>query len=125
MADSPEDLLAIEKRFWTGDETWYRENVDRSCLVAFTEMAGVMGNGDIAATAGEGKRWRRLQIEPRGFLQPSADVAMLTYEANAERADGQPYRALVSTGYIRRAEAWKMMFHAQTPLVEEKAPADG
>ena len=116
MAEFPKDLLALEKQFWTGDEAFYRENVDRSCLVAFAEMAGVMGNDEIAATVRDGNRWTQLELLARGFLQPTPDVALLTYEAKAERADGRPYRALVSTGYVRRGQAWKMTFHAETPL---------
>jgi hypothetical protein len=45
-----QDLIAIEKQFWTKGESFYRQNVDESCLVAFAEMAGVMTNKDIAAT---------------------------------------------------------------------------
>ncbi len=123
MAAIPKELLAIERQFWTGDENFYRENVDKTCLIAFTEMTGVMKNSDIAETVGAGNRWNRLEIEERGFLQPAGDVALLTYEARAERADGQPYRALVSTGYVRRGEGWKMMFHAQTPLTDATATA--
>lgn len=77
MAAIPKYLRALEKQFWTGDEAFYRQNVDRPCLVAFTEMAGVMGNAEIAATVRDGNRWKQLGIEERGFLQPSADVAML------------------------------------------------
>ena len=90
MAEFPKDLLALEKQFWTGDEAFYRENVDRSCLVAFAEMAGVMGNDEIAATVRDGNRWTQLELLERGFLQPTPDVALLTYEAKAERADGRP-----------------------------------
>jgi len=63
MADIREALLALEKQFWTGDAAFYRENVDRSCLVAFTEMSGVTGNAEIAATAGEGNRWKRVNAD--------------------------------------------------------------
>lgn len=32
------------------------------------------------------------------------------------RANGELYHALVSTGYVRRGDGWKMAFHSQTPL---------
>jgi hypothetical protein len=48
-------------------------------------------------------------------LQPTDDVALLTYHASAE-AKGEPYEARVSSGYVRRNGGWKMMFHQQTPL---------
>ena len=47
---------------------------------------------------------------------------MLSYEATAGRADGTPYKALVSSGYARHGPEWKMAFHQQTPL-ESKPPS--
>ena len=41
---------------------------------------------------------------------------MLSYEATAGRADGTPYKALVSSGYARHRRAWKLAFQQQTPL---------
>jgi hypothetical protein len=41
---------------------------------------------------------------------------LLSYEASAVRENGEPYKALVSTGYVKRSDGWKMMFHAQAPL---------
>jgi len=116
MSTTEKDLLEIERRFWTGGEDYYRDHVDTLCLVAFTEMSGLMSNPDIAATVKEGRRWTKLDIDSKGFLQPTGDTAILTYEARAERATGEPYRAIVSTGYVRRSDGWKMMFHSQTPL---------
>lgn len=114
------ELLAIEEEFWSGDEAYYHEHADASCLVAFAEMAGLMDNPDLAATAGEGNRWRNVGMDVKGIVRPRDDIAILTYEANAERADGQPHHALVSTGYVRREGGWKMMFHSQTALPDKQ-----
>ena len=110
------DLLAIEKKFWTGDESYYRAHVDTSCLVAFAEMSGLMSNRDLAATAKDGNRWKKLELDSKGLVRPTDDIAILTYEAKAERATGKPHHAIVSTGYVKRSDGWKMMFHSQTPL---------
>ena len=45
------------------------------------------------------------------------DTAIVTYEAHAKRATGEPYAALVSSGYVKRNGEWKMTFHQQTPRV--------
>ena len=116
-------LLAIEKKFWTGDEAYYREHVDTCCLVAFVEMSGLMSNRDLAATAKDGNRWKKLELDCKGLVQPTEDTAILTYEAKTERATGEPHHAIVSTGYVKRSDGWKMMFHSQTPLqVDGKKP---
>ena len=115
MATVPTDIFAIEKGFWTGDEAYYQKHTDAECLVAFADMPGVMENGDLAATAKDGRRWRDLELEPKGAVQPTADTLILTYEATATKESGEPYAALVTTGYVQRGDDWKMMFHGQTP----------
>ena len=113
------DLLAIERRFWTGDADFYRHNLDDRCLTAFTEAAGVAGKDEIADSVGAAKRWRDLEIDVRGLVEPTNDVAILTYQADATRQNGEP-SALVSSGYVKRNGAWKMAFHQQTPLTTKQ-----
>ncbi len=52
----------------------------------------------------------------KGLIQPTSDFAVLSYEANATRAGGESYLALVSSGYVRRGRTWKLASHQQTPL---------
>ncbi|CDX62478.1 conserved hypothetical protein [Mesorhizobium plurifarium] len=111
-----QELLELEKGFWTGDSAYYQANVDVECLVAFPQMAQAMTNAELAATASKPNRWRDLDIKLKGMVEPGSDIVMLTYQARATRENGEPYAALVSTGYVHRADGWKMMFHAQTPI---------
>lgn len=111
-----QELLELEKGFWTGDSAYYQANADMECLVAFPQMAKAMTNAELAATASKANRWRDLDITLKGMVEPGSDIVMLTYEARATRENGEPYAALVSTGYVHRADGWKMMFHAQTPI---------
>ena len=67
MTATEKDLLALEKKFWTGDSKFYRENVDDSCLIAFgADMAGVMSNKDVAASAKDGNRWKQSRAGAQG-----------------------------------------------------------
>jgi hypothetical protein len=52
----------------------------------------------------------------KGFIKPTEETATISYEASARRTDGKLYTALVSSGYVRRGQDWKMAFHQQTPL---------
>jgi hypothetical protein len=113
--ETQDALLEIERRFWSGDAEFYRKNVDERCLIAFLEMAGVESNEEIAGSVKDGVRWAEVKLEVKGFLEPSPDVALFTYDATATRSGGEPYAALVSSGYVRRGGAWKMVFHQQTP----------
>ena len=109
------DLLAIEERLWTGGPEAYRRHVDSRCLVAFAGKAGVMSRTAIARSAKKG-RWRNVSFQPRGFIRPSGDTAMVTYECRATGADGGPYHAFVSSGYVEREAGWKLAFHQQTAI---------
>ena len=110
------DLLEIEDNFWTGGPEAYHQHADGKCLVAFSaEMAGVMTNEDIAKSAEKG-RWRDVSLKPKGLVVLSDASAVLTYECQAKGKDGKPHHALVSSGYIKRADGWKLAFHQQTPL---------
>jgi hypothetical protein len=110
-----QDLMAIERALWTGGPDAYEEHTDDECLVAFTEMAGVMSRRDIAKTAEQG-RWKDVVLTSKGLAELTDGAAMITYECAARRKDGQPYRALVSSAYVKRPDGWKIAFHQQTPL---------
>jgi hypothetical protein len=113
-----DDLLKLERQFWTGDANFYREHLDDKCLVAFTEMAGLMGKEDIAKMVEKDKpRWSDLTFEDKGMITPADGVAILSYQASGKRGGtGDLYRAVVSSGYVKRGGEWKMAFHQQTPL---------
>jgi hypothetical protein len=110
-----DNLLAMEQKLWSGGKLEYRQTLDDDCLVAFTEMSGVSKRDDIASQA-DSNRWHDLDLEVEGFIQPTDDVAILTYHVSALRGDDEPYEARVSSGYVKRNGGWKLMFHQQTPL---------
>jgi hypothetical protein len=121
MEANREAVLRLERSFWTGDADFYRANLDDPVLVAFTEMSGAVSREDVAATIKDGARWRDVVFVEKGFVVPQPGLALLTYEAKAERADGEAYTALVSSAYVKRADGWKLAFHQQTPLDPGKA----
>lgn len=118
-------LFAIEQGFWLEGRDYFREHLDERCLLAFPqigEMHGVRSREEIAATATAPGRWRDLKIASRHLARLSDGVAVISYRADAVRGDGEPYSALVSSAYVRRADGWKLAFHQHSP-VEQPAPA--
>jgi len=114
-----QELLALEKQFWTAGPDFFRANLDDNCVVAFTHMNGVMTRDEVAATVKADDRYKDIQLEEKGLLRVDDDVAVLTYKAKARMAaDDVPYEAVVSSGYARRNGRWKMVFHQQTPVVK-------
>ena len=112
---SEDKLYDIEKGFWTRGADYYRAHTDGQCLTVFPEMLGLLDREKIAQSAAEG-RWKDVAITHKTVLKAADDFVILSYEAGAKRADGKAYRALASTGYVRRGDEWKMAFHQQTPL---------
>lgn len=113
-----QDLLKIEKGFWTEGGDYYRCHVAEQCLVAFADMAGVRSNQEIAEMNGGAGNWTVAKMQEKGLLELSDSSAVLTYEVDAAKKDGAAHHALCSTGYVKRDGEWKMAFHQQTPLAK-------
>ena len=112
-------LYDIEEGFWLEGSGYFLRHVDDQCLLAFPqagEMHGVHSRDDVAATATSSNRWRNLTMEKRHLLRASEDFAIISYSAAATRADGEPYAALVSSAYVRRASDWQLLFHQHSPV---------
>lgn len=110
------DLLEIEKGFWTGGPDFYRNNVDKHCLLAIGPVAGAMSGDQVASTVKNGPRWDEPAIHLKGFVEPRKDFVIITYEADTRKPTGEPYTALVSSGYVARNGFWKLAFHQHTPV---------
>lgn len=114
-----ESLYSVEEGFWLKGSEYFLEHVDEKCLLAFPqmgEMHGVRSRDEVAATATNANRWRDLKVTNRHILQSNEGTAIISYRADVTRADGQPYSALVSSIYIRRAGEWKLGFHQHSPI---------
>ena len=113
-------LFGIEEGFWLRGRDHFLEHVDGQCLIAFPqagEMHGVKTRDEVAATAStQPGRWRDLTMSGRDMVQPTPNVAIISYRADVKRFDGEPYPALVSSAYVRRDDGWKLAFHQHSPM---------
>lgn len=110
-----QDLMTIERTFWTGGPEAYEDHADDKCLVVLADSAAMMSRDQIAKTAEQG-RWTDIALQPKGVAELDDSSAVITYECNAKRNDGRRYHALVSSGYVRRRDGWKLAFHQQTRM---------
>ena len=113
-----DDLFGIEEGFWLKGAAHFRDHLDERCLLAFPqagEMHGLFDRETVAATATPDNRWRDLTMGHRQLLE-LGEVAVISYRADVTRADGEPYAALVSSGYVRRGSDWKLAFHQHSPV---------
>lgn len=115
------ELLPIACGFWSGGPGYDRQNLDDLCVTVFTELAGICKRHEIAAMITEMDRWRELKLEVKGCLEPAPRFAILSYIVNAAHKNSEPDAAAVTSGYVKRNGAWKMVLHQQTPLAISKS----
>jgi hypothetical protein len=110
-----EEILEIERKFWTGGPEVYRDHADDECTVVFSQMAQSMAREEIAGTAQCG-RWRNVEIVPKIFRRVSASSLLVVYECDAVRRDGRVHHVYASSLYVSRDDGWKLTFHQQTEI---------
>ena len=125
----PDRLLLLEEGFWLSDEAFFRDHVDDRGLLAFPQagqMHGVFSRDEVAQSVSTVPgRWRDLRMTNSSLVQPTPDVAILSYRADVQRGDGAPYAALVTSGYVRRDGGWRLFFHQHSPLEPDAAAHSG
>lgn len=85
-----------------GGADYYRQNLDDQCVTVCTEMAGTFKKDDIAGMIFDTARWRDLDLEVKGCLEPAAGFAILAYVAKAMRMNNDTYAAAVTSAYVKR-----------------------
>jgi hypothetical protein len=117
-----DELFTLEEGFWLKGEDFFLGHVDDHCLLAFPQMPefhGVHSRDEVAATARQPNRWSGLEMACRQLVRPGEAVAIVSYRAEATRADGQPYAALIGSAYAKRADGWKLAFHQHSPIATD------
>lgn len=114
--DDEQELWALEERFWTGGEEFYRDRLAADCVMLFPAPVGRLSGEQILASLAGTPRWSRVTIRNRRVLRPAERFVLLVYEAAGEREDPpSPYRTLAASGYVLHHGKWRLAFHQQTP----------
>jgi hypothetical protein len=90
-------------------------------VTLFTAMAGTCKRHEIAGMITEMDRWRELKLEVKSCLEPAPGFAILTYIVNAAHKNNESDAAAVTSGYVKRNGAWKMVLQQHTPLAISKS----
>jgi hypothetical protein len=119
-AEFPEYLASIERKLWTNDSVFYRDNLTDDCLLVFPETDVI--SRDMAVDAirkenEEGRRWGEVDFSDTRTLRLAEDAALLSYRVTARwEHETSATTALASSLYIRCDGAWKLALHQQTPI---------
>lgn len=115
MATGTENTLwQLEESFWLGGAETFRSRMADGAIMVFPMPAGIMAGDGIICGVGTAPRWRSVVMRDRR-ITVRGNVAVLAYQAEAER-EGEPIRPLLcASTYVEDAEGWRLMSHQQTP----------
>lgn len=110
-----EDIVRIERGFWTGGPDYYDAHTTSGCVMVFAEPVGAVDKQQVIEAISEGSRWAEIEIVEPETTRLSEGVVLLVYLADARTEDGAPYETMASSIYIEHEGAWKLAFHQQSP----------
>lgn len=113
-----EELVALEREFWeaAGRPEFYEENFADDGVMAFS--IGVMGKDAVVESMVGASEWASFTIDDPRLVELGEDAAALVYTTVAYAVgESDPYRAALTSVYVRRGGRWSLAVHQQTPLV--------
>ena len=115
-----EQLVEIERKLWTNDAAYYRDNLIEEAVLVFAETGVIPRETAVEAILSEnakGQTWGEVEFADVKSRRLSDDVVLLTYRITArwEHEESRIF-ALASSVYVKRNERWKLAFHQQTPM---------
>lgn len=113
-----DELVTIERTLWTNDRQIYDARLEHGAVLVFPET-GVMHKA--AALEGieqenrTGRRWSDVAFADVEAVAVTADVALLTYRADARWEHETTIKSVLATSlYVKRDREWLLAFHQQS-----------
>ena len=110
-------LAQLEDEFWNaaGDRDRYAAALADDAVHVFPGWGIAQRNAVLDGVAAADP-WERVEIDDPQVVPLGDDAAALIYEARAQRGDGSPYVAAITSVYRRAGNGWMLVVHQQTPL---------
>jgi hypothetical protein len=111
------ELIQIERRGWEAlcshdAEAYYREHMAEDALMAFP--FGVMDKDEALRAMASAEPWSRYEMEDPRVIPLGSDAGVVVYSVTAQRDGQDPFRAVLSSTFVRREGDWKLAFHQQS-----------
>ncbi|MDQ1615983.1 MAG: hypothetical protein QOJ60_1922 [Actinomycetota bacterium] len=112
------ELIEAEREGWqalttTEGAAYYERNLTTAAIMGFP--SGVMTRSEALDAMRSAPPWSSFEIlEPR-VVELTQDCGVLVYQVVAQRVGQRPYRALISSVYVRHDDRWLLAFHQQSP----------
>lgn len=116
------ELLGLEEQGWRalateGDagRNFYEVILREDAVMLFPGGMRIVGRDRILESLAA-QPWESFRIEKPEVVSLTPSAAVLAYSVVAHRKGSEPYRALISSTYVRDGGAWKLVVHQQTPV---------
>lgn len=116
MSDTTNQILAIEKGFWTkaDDPAYFREHVADGGLSVIEPMGFVEKQQAIEFAAD--KPWTGVEMLDVEVRQMTPDCVILAYHGRGQHdGDEKPYQGSIASTYLRIDGAWRLALSAHQP----------
>jgi Domain of unknown function (DUF4440) len=107
-------LLELEHELATGGGDTYRRLLRPDAIVIVPGQA--LDAEATARSIDESPGWDEVALEDGRVLELADGVALLTYRFSGRRGEDFAYAALMTSGWTRGDDGWRLAFHQQTPL---------
>lgn len=114
------ELLMIERTLWANDAQAYHDTYLPDAVLVFPDVGRIdreTAVGAIHQENADGRAWAEVHFDDAVGRWLKTNLAVLvSYCATARwEHESLAFQALCSTVYVRKAEAWRVAFHQQTP----------
>lgn len=110
---SKEELLKIEKGFWSEGSDYYQKHISENAIFVFPGMR--LGKEDGVSSADKAPRWDKIEFSNEDLFELSGNIVILTYHAKGQREGTDGYAGNIATIYRLENDEPKMVFHQHTP----------
>jgi hypothetical protein len=113
-----DSLIELEHEGWRAlsegaGADFYDRHLTENAMMVFPGM--IMTRQESIEAMRAAPPWKSFRIEDPKVVSLTADSALLTYRATAQREGHAQYSALMTSVYLNQDGTWKMVFHQQTP----------
>jgi hypothetical protein len=121
MRDVIDEVLAIEKGFWTrADDPHYFEEHIADGGISVIEPMGVIDRERAVEMAADAP-WSDVEVEDVVTRQVTPDLVVLAYRGSARRSsDGRPYRGRIASAYVRQDGRWVLALTTHQQLADDR-----
>jgi len=116
-----DELIDLERRGWrslcdsTGADFYGGLMTDDGLMVLAN--GAILDREAVVKALGASPPWARFDLDGERVVTLGDDAAILVYEGTAQRdGENEPFRAAMSSTYVRVDGEWRLALYQQTPL---------